>query len=123
MRGALLSILLLTVASAWAGTLEICRQKSPDKDDLRSCVEAERVRSTNQLRKTSLAARTAVNNKTQEEGSKSPLRTYRNLEARHVRDRNTHCRQHAEAIERSACEADMDKAQIEQLTRLIESLE
>lgn len=123
MRSAGLLLLLLVAISAKAGTLEVCQKKSADTEKLRACVQAERVKSTNQLRQASIAARNAVNGKTREESDKSLLRTYRNLEARHVRERSTNCRQYAEGAERTACEADMNKTQIEQLTRFIEHLE
>lgn len=119
MRSWLLMALLATVTHASAGALEKCRQKKQEADAIVACVETEQMRSTNQLRKVSSAARDAVHVQTQGNGKTAILREYRKMEARHVRERKVECRKQATPLERNACIADMNDAHIEQLGRFM----
>lgn len=116
MRAACLSMLLMALA-AQAGTLDQCRQKAADNDGVRSCVEAEKFRSNNQLRETGLAAQASVKEQIQAGGPKSLAKELRSMQAHHVRDRAAACRKQAGAQEKAACEADMNFAQVERLAR------
>ncbi len=115
MRFLLFWTLTLATAAAGAGALETCQAQK--QEDVQLCVETAQLRSTNDLRKLSAATRAAVREKTQDGGRESLLRDYRRLEARHVRERNTLCRQQPTPLERSACVADMNAAHSEQLRR------
>lgn len=117
MRALLLFLTLAVAGTAHAGALQTCRDKEKEKDAIRSCVRAARVQSINQLRQASEAAQQAVYAKTKESGRKSLLREYRTTQARHVRARNAICRKYGSGIERVACEADMNNAQVEKLAR------
>jgi hypothetical protein len=120
MRNWFFFILLFALSSANAGTLETCRKKEKDKEAVRSCVKAARITSINQLREAGSAAQAAVWQKIRETGRKTYARQYRASQARHVRERNAACRMLSAGIEKSACEADMNNAQVEQLARFIE---
>lgn len=117
MRSAAFAILLLTATAVVAGTLENCELQAKDRNALQACVEAERIKSSNQLRKTSLSTQAAMQQKMADTTRNQQLRSYRAMQARHVRERNAVCRKQAGDLERKACEADMNYAHIEQLAK------
>ncbi|RJG02263.1 hypothetical protein [Noviherbaspirillum sedimenti] len=120
MRALLACVLLLAAAAASAGALETCQAQKQAAEAVQLCVETAQLHSTNALRKLSAATRAAIRNKTQGGGRPGLLREYRQLEARHVRERNTLCRRQTAALERIACVADMNEAHGAQLSRLAE---
>lgn len=117
MRGLFFSALLLAQAAAAAGTLEKCQNLENEAAAIQSCVKTEQQRAANQMRKLSAETRTLIHHKNQQDGSKTRLREYRVFEASHVRARSRRCHEKLPSLERSACEADMNYAHIEQLTR------
>lgn len=119
-RAWLACLLLLAQTSAGAGTLDKCQAGKKDADAVQLCVETEQLRSANQLRKVSSKAKSAVREKTQQDGRRAILREYRSVEARHVRERTIQCRQQPAGIDRLACEADMNDAHIAQLARFLQ---
>jgi hypothetical protein len=72
------------------------------------------------LREVNASTLEAVNAKVQKDGSKTWLRRYRTVQARHVRNRAAACRQQPAGIKREACEADMDYAHIDRLKRFVQ---
>ncbi len=117
MRSLIFCTLLLAHAGVSAGVLEKCQAEKNDADAVQLCIETAQMRSTNQLRKVSAAAKATIRNKTQHDGSKAILREYRLMEARHVRERSSQCRKQLAGLDRMVCIADMNYAHIEQLAR------
>ena len=117
MRIALFAALLLIAATTKAGTLETCQAKEKNAYDIQSCTEAERTRSINRLRESDPLVLTAIRKETNGNQYRALMRAYRMAQAQHVRERQTVCAKKVAAHERIACEADMNFAHIDQLTR------
>ena len=125
MRALLFSVLIfsaLTAGAASAASLEKCQGKEKNPGGIRSCVEAERSRSANRLRELDPIILDAIRKETDRKRQRALLREYRAAQAHHVRERKAACHQQAEGNERTACEADMNFAHIEQLTRFQQSI-
>ena len=119
MRTTLFSILILIAATANAGTLEKCQAKEKSVDGVQSCIDTERSRSANRLRELDPVVLDAIHKETSGARHKALLREYRTAQAHHVRERKTACHKQAAGNERNACEADMNYAHIDQLTRFL----
>lgn len=120
MRALLFSILILSAATANAATLEKCQGKEKNPDGIRSCIAAERSRSANRLREMDRNILDAIRKETDRKQQRALQREYRAAQAHHVRERKAACHQQAEGDERTACEADMNFAHIDQLTRFLQ---
>jgi predicted transcriptional regulator len=120
MRALLFSILILSAATANAASLEKCQSKEKNPDGIRSCIAAERSRSANRLREMDRNILDAIRKETDRKRQRALLREYRAAQAHHVRERKAACHQQAEGDERTACEADMNFAHIDQLTRFLQ---
>ena len=120
MRTLLFSILLVGVTTAGAATLEKCQSQERNASGIQSCIEAERDRSANRLRELGPVVLDAIHKETDRVRQRALLREYRGAQAHHVRERMAACRKQAEGNERTACEADMDYAHIDRLTRFLQ---
>jgi hypothetical protein len=118
MRWTILFI-LLTVSVANAGTLEICARKEKTEAGLSSCVEAQRKRTANLLRRLNAAVLEAVTRQSQESGDKSVLREYQLAQGQHLRNLTATCGGMAATNDRLACEADLTYAHMENLHRFL----
>ena len=120
MRTLLFSILIVSAATANGAALEKCQAKEKNPAGVQSCIEAERSRSANRLRELDPVVINAIHKEANRAHQKALLREYRAAQAHHVRERKATCHKQAEGNERTACEADMNFAHIDQLARFLQ---
>ncbi len=117
MRALLCCFGMLAMGTAEAGTLDRCESRHIMPAEVQLCVETAQLRSTNRLRKLSAETRAAVLARAKDNDEPGLLQEYRLLEARHVRERKSMCRD-LPKLDGDACIADMNNAHAAQLRQL-----